>query len=65
MSSQLAETEDRIAAGRRLYNGNVRAINTRVELFPSSVIAAMFHFEVADYFETDDPAIRTAPTVAF
>ena len=34
LQSELAETEDRIAAGRRFYNGNVRALNTRVEAFP-------------------------------
>ncbi|HUR13628.1 MAG TPA: LemA family protein [Mycobacteriales bacterium] len=55
---QLAETEDRIAAARRFYNGNVRALNTRVEAFPSSLVASAGHFEKADYFETDDPAVR-------
>ena len=38
-SSRSTETEDRIAAGRRFYNGNVRALNVRVESFPSSIIA--------------------------
>jgi LemA protein len=54
LQQQLAETEDRIAAGRRFYNGNVRALNTRVEAFPSSVIASSFHFTKAEYFEVDD-----------
>ena len=36
-----SETEDRIAAGRRFYNGNVRAMNTRVEAFPSSIVAGV------------------------
>lgn len=58
MQAQLAETEDRIAAGRRLYNGNVRALNTRVEAFPSSLVASAFYIGKADYFETDDPAVR-------
>ncbi|MBV9293861.1 MAG: LemA family protein [Frankiales bacterium] len=65
LQAQLAETEDRIAAGRRFYNGNVRALNTRVEAFPSSVIASMFHFSKAEYFETDDPAVRAPVAVDF
>jgi LemA protein len=53
LQAQLAETEDRIAAGRRFYNGNVRALNTRVESFPSAAIAGAFGFPRADYFELD------------
>jgi len=65
LQQQLAETEDRVAAGRRFYNGNVRALNVRVESFPSSIIAGTFHFEKAEYFEAEDPAVRAAPTVQF
>ena len=65
LQAQLAETEDRIAAGRRFYNGNVRALNTRVEAFPSSLVASTFGFKKADYFETDDPAVRAPVTVSF
>ena len=65
LQQQLAETEDRIAAARRFYNGNVRALNTRVEAFPSSVIASTFGFKKADYFEVDDPAVRAAVAVDF
>ena len=65
LQAQLAETEDRIAAGRRFYNGNVRALNTRVEAFPSSIVAGAFHFEKAEYFETDDPAVRAPVQVDF
>jgi LemA protein len=65
LQAQLAETEDRIAAARRFYNGNVRALNTRVEAFPSSVVASTFNFDKADYFETDDPAVRAPVEVKF
>jgi LemA protein len=65
LQQSLNETEDRVAAGRRFYNGNVRALNVRVESFPSSVIAGAFHFEKAEYFEAEDPAVRAAPTVQF
>ena len=65
LQQQLAETEDRIAAGRRFYNSNVRALNTRVEAFPSSIIASMFNFSKADYFEVEDPAVRAPVAVDF
>ena len=65
LQQQLAETEDRIAAGRRFYNNNVRALNTRVEAFPSSIIAGMFGFTKADYFEVDDAAERAPVNVDF
>src|SRR5438270_5585187 len=65
LQQQLAETEDRIAAGRRFYNNNVRALNTRVEAFPSSIIAGMFGFTKADYFEVEDPAVRAPVAVDF
>ena len=61
LQRQLSETEDRIAAGRRFYNANVRALNTRVQAFPSSVIASIFGFKTAEYFEADDPQVRANP----
>ena len=65
LQRELTETEDRIAAARRFYNGNVRSLNTRVETFPSSVIASWFNFQRAEYFEVDDPAVRAPVTVQF
>jgi len=65
LQRQLAETEDRIAAGRRYYNANVRVYNTRVESVPSNIIAGMFKFGKATYFEVNDQAVRQAPNVSF
>jgi LemA protein len=65
LQRQLAETEDRIAAGRRFYNANVRVYNTKVESVPSNVIAGAFKFEKATYFEVEDPSVRQAPGVSF
>ncbi len=65
LQRQLAETEDRIAAGRRFYNANVRVYNTKVESVPSNIIANMFTFEKATYFEVNDPTVRQAPGVSF
>ena len=65
LQRELSATEDRIAAGRRFYNANVRTLNTKVESFPSNILAGMFHFTRADYFELEDAAERQAPTVSF
>ena len=65
LQRQLADTEDRIAAGRRYYNANVRVYNTKVESVPSNIIANMFKFQRATYFEVNEPAVRQAPDVNF
>lgn len=65
LQTELTNTEDRIAAGRRYYNANVRTLNTRVETFPPNIIAGMFGFHRAEYFEANEPAVRQAPRVSF
>lgn len=65
LQKQLVDTEDRIAAGRRYYNANVKNYNTKTEQFPSSIIANMANFEKATYFEVNDPVVRQAPSVNF
>ena len=65
LQRQLADTEDRIANGRRYYNANVRNYNTRIESFPTNFIASFGKFERATYFEVNDAAVRQAPKVAF
>ena len=64
LQAELTNTEDRIAAGRRFYNANVRTLNTKVETFPANVIAGMFGFTKAEYFETSEAA-REVPKVDF
>ena len=63
LQRQLTLTEDRIAAARRFYNGNVRSYNTRVQTFPSNVVAALFKFRLRDFFELRDPATAFVPGV--
>ncbi|MGD8215310.1 LemA family protein [Aestuariimicrobium sp. Y1814] len=65
LQRELTDTEDRIAAGRRFYNANVRNYNTKVEQVPSNIVANMFKFEKATYFEVNDAAVRQAPNVNF
>ena len=65
LQQELTNTEDRIAAGRRFYNANVRELNTKIEMFPTNVIAGLFHFAKAEYFEIEDQAVRQTPEVKF
>lgn len=59
LQRELTLTEDRIAAARRFYNGNVRSYNTRVATVPSNVVAGMFGFRPSDFFESA-PGVRDA-----
>jgi LemA protein len=63
LQKELATTENRIQAARRFYNANVRDNNTRCQVIPSNIIASMFGFKVASFFEIDDPAERAVPEV--
>jgi LemA protein len=64
LQQELANTEDRIQAVRRFYNANVRDFNTRIEVFPSSLIAGIFQFKKKEFFEIDDVAMRRPVSVA-
>ena len=64
LESQLAQIENEIQAARRIYNANVQAYNTRIEIFPNSLIAGR-NFEPRTFFELDSPADRAVPAVAF
>ena len=63
LTAELVNTEDRIQAARRFYNANVRDDNTRIEVFPSSLIAGIFGFRPEEFFEVEDTGIRAAPVV--
>jgi LemA protein len=65
LQSELVNTEDRIQAARRFYNGNVRDFNTMVQSFPSNVVAGFFGFAPQEFFEIEDAGIRNAPAVSF
>lgn len=65
LQSELSDTENKIQAARRFYNGNVRDLNIRVEAFPSNLVASIFHFTKMDFFELDDEAARQPVEVKF
>lgn len=54
LQSELSDTENKIQAARRFYNGNVRDLNTSIETFPSNMIANMFKFEPREFFELEE-----------
>jgi LemA protein len=60
LQRELTNTEDEIAAARRIYNGNVQIYNTRLESFPANLWAPAFGFAAADLFEAE-PVSRVAP----
>ena len=65
LQQELTNTEDRIAAGRRFYNANVRDLNTKRESFPSNIVANMFHFGQAEYFQVDQAQVSATPQINF
>jgi LemA protein len=64
LQGQLAELEDQIQAARRIYNANVNAYNTVIQVFPSSLVAGN-SFTKRDLFVLDSSADRAVPVVAF
>ena len=68
LQHELAITEDRLQAARRFYNANVQDYNTRVQSFPSNVIARQFHFTEHEFFEIEAALreeVRRPPRVEF
>jgi len=65
LQRELTDTEDKIQAARRFYNGNVRDLNTMIESFPSNMVASLFGFKEMALFEIAEPAEKEAPKVDF
>ncbi len=68
LMSELSEIEDKIAAARRFFNSATQQLNTAIEQFPASLIAAKFGFTQKDFFEVDEAtqaAMQEPPEVKF
>lgn len=65
LQQELSELEDFIQKSRRYYNGTVRDYNTITQTFPSVIIANMYRFKQAEFFELDDPGERLLTEVDF
>ena len=61
LQGELSDTENKIQAARRFYNGNVRDLNTKVEMFPGSLIASMFNFAKMDFFQVEAGSAEANP----
>lgn len=65
LQRELTDTEDKIQASRRFYNGNARDINTRIETFPTNIIAKIFNFKVVEFFQTEKAEEKEPVKVKF
>jgi LemA protein len=65
LSRNLSELEDEIQASRRIYNSNVQAYNTKIQIFPNSVVASSGGFTAREFFEIEDPGDREVPSFSF
>jgi LemA protein len=65
LQGELTNTEDQIAAARRIYNGNVQNYNTKIQVFPNSLIAGMGDFTAREFFVIEDAAEREPVRVDF
>lgn len=54
LQRELTDTEDKIQASRRFYNGNVRDFNTKIEIFPSNILAGMLSFTKREFFQIEE-----------
>lgn len=61
LQRELSDTENKIMASRRFYNGNVRDFNTGVQTFPGNVIAGMFKFTALEFFELEQDSVEKNP----
>lgn len=54
LQDEISDTENKIQAARRFYNGNVRDFNTKIQVFPTNTIAGMLTFKAYEFFKTDE-----------
>ncbi|HTK39474.1 MAG TPA: LemA family protein [Patescibacteria group bacterium] len=61
LQQELVDTEDKIQASRRFYNAGVRDLNTKIDMFPSNIVAGIFSFKKREFFEVEDMAAVEKP----
>ncbi len=66
LQAELVDTEDKVQAARRFYNGGVRELNTKIQVFPNNIFAKSLGFTKRDFFEVENiAAISEPPRVQF
>ncbi len=61
LQGDLTDTEDKIQAARRFYNGTVRDYNTKLQVFPTNLFASILHFTTKPFFDIDDNGAEAQP----
>jgi LemA protein len=61
LQEELVDTEDKVQAARRFYNGSVRDYNTKLGVFPTNLLAGMFGFKSREFFEANNQAAIEEP----
>lgn len=64
LQRELVDSEDKVQAARRFYNGNTRDFNTKLQVFPTNMIGSMLGFKKFDFFDAPD-SVNEAPVVSF
>jgi LemA protein len=54
LQAELVDTEDKIQAARRFYNGSARDLNIKIQTFPTNIFASMFGFKIREFFDVDE-----------
>ena len=65
LQEELASTENKIGFARQAYNDQAMGLNNKIQMFPSNIVASMFNFKAAEYFEIEAAAEREVPKVSF
>jgi len=65
LQDELSDTENKIQAARRFYNGNVRDFNTKIQVFPNNIFAKRLGFTKREFFEIEEEGEKEAPKVNF
>jgi LemA protein len=65
LQEELTSTENKISFSRQAYNDQVLFYNNKIQMFPSNLVAGMFSFKDAEFFEIEDPAEKAVPKVEF
>lgn len=65
LQKEITDTENKIQAARRFYNGNVLDLNTRTQVFPSNILASIFGFKQEEFFQLEEEEARNPVKVKF
>lgn len=65
LQDELSDTENKVQAARRFYNGNARDFNTKLQVFPTNLIGSVMGFKARDFFELAEEKEKSAPQVKF